>query len=139
MDTPQRHRHALMVIIVGALAGATCACGPASPSSSSLAGTWAGDHATVTVTATATHFEFDCAFGDIPEALTVGQFSVAGTFVREHSGAVTPGEVADSHPALYAGSATSTTMAVTVTLRDTNQVIGTFALVRGTGHLTKCY
>jgi hypothetical protein len=88
------------------------------------------------------HLEFDCAYGDIPNALLVNarnEFDVSGTFVRQHGGPIRVGEVPDSHPAAYVGSVTETTMVLTVRLTDTNEVIGTFALSRGSpGRLVTC-
>jgi hypothetical protein len=86
--------------------------------------------------------EFDCAHGDIPGALTLNarnEFNVTGTFVREHGGPIRVGEVPDSHPAVYAGLVTATTMTLTVRLTDTNEMIGTFTLSRGTpGRVVRC-
>jgi hypothetical protein len=89
-----------------------------------------------------THLELDCAHGDIPAVLTVdrqGQFSVAGTYVREHGGPIRQGEIPDSHPAIYSGLVGSTTMTLTIRLGDTNESIGAFALVSGSlGRVFKC-
>jgi hypothetical protein len=96
----------------------------------------------LTVTDAASHAEFDCAHGDIPSAMTVDDrhsFKVSGTFVREHGGPIQIGEAPDSHPALYFGTATGSTMALTVELTDSNTVIGTFTLTRGTPErIVKC-
>jgi hypothetical protein len=96
----------------------------------------------LTVADTGTHVEFDCAHGDIPSPLTVNannQFDVQGTYVREHGGPIRVGEVPDSHPAAYLGSVTGTAMTLTVRLTDTNEVIGTFTLSRGSaGRVVKC-
>jgi hypothetical protein len=130
-----------LLIVIGAAGG--WACGGASIGPSPVpAGVWGGDHVVMTVTDAATHLEFDCAHGDIPGAITVdsrGQFDVAGVFVREHGGPIRQGEVPDSHPAKYSGSVTSTTMALTIRLSDSNETIGTFTLVRGSpGRVLKC-
>jgi hypothetical protein len=118
-----------------------CGSGPSGPSAV-LNGTWGGDHIALTVADTATHLEFDCAHGDIPGRLMVNarsELDVGGTFVREHGGPIRVGEAPDSHPAAYVGSATAATMRLTVRLTDTNELIGTFTLSRGSpGRVVKC-
>jgi len=103
---------------------------------------WGGDHIAVTVAGTASHVEFDCAHGDILGPLTVNarsEFMVNGTFGREHGGPIRIGEVPESHPAVYFGSATATTIALTVQLTDTTEMIGRFTLMRDTpGRVVKC-
>ena len=64
-------------------------------------------------------------------------FTAGVTFVREHAGPIV-GQVPDSHPAVYFGTVTANTMALTVQLTDTRKVIGMFTLVRDTpGHVVK--
>ena len=123
------------------LASSGCSGSPAGPSPA-LTGVWGGDHIALTVAGAGSHIEFDCAHGDIPGSIAVNAqntFDVQGTYVREHGGPIRVGEVPDSHPAAYVGSVTATTMALTVRLTDTNEVIGTFALSQGTtGRVLKC-
>jgi hypothetical protein len=94
------------------------------------------------VTAAASLAEFDCAHGNTPSPLMLDDrkaFNASGTFVREHGGPIVVGQVPDSHPAVYFGSVTADTMALTVELTDTREVIGTFTLVRDTpGRVVKC-
>jgi hypothetical protein len=120
---------------------AGCASSSSSPAALPLTGVWGGNDISLTVADTGSHLEFDCAHGDIPGALTVdarNQFDVQGIYVREH-GAVLVGEPPDSHPADYAGSITGTSMSLTARLTDTNQMIGTFVLTRGSaGRVLKC-
>jgi hypothetical protein len=126
--------------------GAVCsslACSAAPTSAStSLVGTWGGDHVSLTVIGTGSHAEFDCAHGDTPGPFTVdarGVFNVSGTFVRERGGPIRVGDTPDSHPAMYFGSATANRMALTVQLTDTKEVIGTFALLKDApGRVVKC-
>ena len=103
---------------------------------------WGGDHIAMTVTDTGAHVEFDCAHGEISGSQTLNarnEFNVIGTFVREHGGPIRVGEAPDSHPAAYVGIVTSTSMVLTVRLTDTNDVIGTFTLLRdSTGRVVKC-
>ena len=126
------------VLIVALLAG--CSGSPAAPSSVE-AGTWGGDHVTLTVGDKNSHFEFDCAHGDIPGALSVshGEIAATGTFVREHGGPIRVDELTDAHPAIYSGTLASTTMKLSIKLADSGETIGSFALVRGmTGRVVKC-
>ena len=123
------------------LAAWACSSTPTMPS---LAfGPWGGDHISLTVAAAGSHVEFDCAQGDIPEAITVDarhQFSVSGTFVRERGGPIpVPAPPPDSHPAVYAGVVNGETMTMTVQLSDTQTMIGAFMLTRGSpGRLVRC-
>ena len=129
------------LIVLGAMV-ATWACSSGLSGPAPVNGMWGGDHIALTVADTGTHLEFDCAHGDIPGSITINAqntFDVQGTYVREHGGPIRVGEVPDSHPAAYVGSVTATTMALTVRLTDTNEVIGTFALSQGTtGRVLKC-
>jgi hypothetical protein len=132
---------ARFVFALGAVVSWACSGSPAGPSPA-LTGMWGGDHIALTVADTGSHVELDCAHGDIPGALTVNarnEFNVSGTFGREHGGPIRVGEVPDSHPAVYAGFVTVTTMTLTVRLTDTNEMIGTFTLSRGApGRVVKC-
>jgi hypothetical protein len=121
---------------------ASVACGsPASPSTP-LSGVWGGDHISLTATGAGSHAEFDCAHGDTPSPLVAdvhNGFAVIGTFVREHGGPIQVGAAPDSHPAMYSGSVNANTMVMTIQLTDTQEVIGTFTLLRDTaGRVVKC-
>lgn len=131
-------RWALVAAVGG---GWACGAGPISPSSI-VNGAWGGDHIVMTVAGAATHLEFDCAHGDIAGPLKPdarGQFSVAGTFVREHGGPIRVDEVLERRPALYGGSVMNTSMTLTIRLTDTSESIGTFVLMHGvSGRVVKC-
>jgi hypothetical protein len=106
-------------------------------------GVWGGDHVSLTVAATSSHLEFDCAHGDIPVAVTLDarkEFYVSGTFVRDQGGPIqVPPPPADSHPAVYSGAVNGNMMTLTVQLTDTQTVIGSFTLSRGSpGRLVRC-
>src|SRR2546425_2074319 len=76
------------LLFVSVISGSACAS-PTSPSS--VLGMWGGDHVAMTVGDAGSHLEFDCAHGDVPGALKTdarGNFSEAGTFVREHGGPI---------------------------------------------------
>ena len=123
-----------------ALLCAACSGTPIEPSPVG-AGIWGGDHVTFTVGNPSNHLEFDCAHGDIPGVLSVnhGELAANGTFVREHGGPIRVDEPLDSHPALYSGTVSGSTMQLSIRLTDSGDVIGSFSLVRGTsGRVVKC-
>ena len=140
----QRRRNdgARIAAIAAIVAGAACFLAPSGQPSVVPPGIWGGDHVAMTVAAAATHIEFDCAHGDLAGMLTTdeqGQFSIVGTFVREHGGPIRQGEAPDSHPASYVGAVSARTMMLTVRLTDSSDTIGTFALSLGSaGHVVKC-
>jgi len=132
----------ILAVIVACLTYSSCASGPSSPSSAIALGLWGGDHVTMTVKRDSAQFEFDCAHGDVGSMLIVdarGRFNATGTFVREHGGPIRDGEVPDSHPATYSGSATGRTLVLTVRLTDLEETIGTFVLAHESpGRILKC-
>ena len=117
------------------------ACGDSPLEQTMLAGTWGGDHVSLTIADT-THFEFDCAHGDIAAPIAIdsgGLFNVIGTFTREHGGPVRGEEPPDTHPAGYSGLVRDDRMTLAIRLTDSAETIGTFALKRGTlGRVVKC-
>src|SRR6266699_4335358 len=92
------------------------ACGsPTAPSPVAL-GTWGGNHISMLVTSTSTHVELDCAHGDWSGALAAGangEFTILGTFVREHGGPIRIDEIVETHPARYTGAVSSSSMSLT--------------------------
>jgi len=105
----------------------------------SLVGEWGGDHVSLAVSDQASHAELDCAHGDFSGSLQADRFAVAGTFVREHGGPIRVGELPDSHPAIFSGTVSGSSMMLTIRLTDTNESVGTFALTRGSpGRVVKC-
>jgi hypothetical protein len=68
-----------------------------------------------------------------------GRFDVKGTHTPEHGGPVREDEKLISRPARYAGRVDGGRMTLTVTLTDSGEILGTFALTQGVaGRLTKC-
>lgn len=94
------------------------------------------------VTGKGAAIEYDCAHGTISEPLRLdseGRFQAKGTHVREHGGPIRNEETPVSHPANYSGKVHDKTMMLTVTLTDSSETIGTFALTQGSeGQLFKC-
>ena len=107
-----------------------------------LVGTWGGDQMNLTIGMTGGVLEYDCAHGTIDAAFATdaeGRFDLAGTHVPEYPGPIRNDKPPIVHPARYSGSTDGTTMALTVTLTDTGEVLGPFRLTRGTAaRLMKC-
>ena len=105
-------------------------------------GIWGSDHISLEVSKDSARVEYDCARGTINGPLTLdrrGRFNLSGTHIREHGGPVRIMERPKSQPARYTGTTDGRTMSLTVTLPETNEVIGTFVLVRGnSGRVYKC-
>lgn len=131
-----------VAIAVSALAGcAACTRSVAAPTPVAN-GNWGGDRIAMTVASASTHIELDCAHGDVPAPLTTdarGQFSIAGTFVREHGGPIRDDEIANARPATYAGTVRSNQMSLSIRLSDTGELVGAFTLTFGSqGRIVKC-
>jgi hypothetical protein len=97
-------------------------------------GSWGGDHIELVIAGTSATLEYDCAHGTIDQPFatdTRGNFSLTGTHTFEQGGPVRDGDPPDEHPARFEGRTDGRTMSLTVMLTDTDESIGTFALVRG--------
>lgn len=105
-------------------------------------GPWGGPHIRIEVGPRSAEIDYDCASGTINGPLTVdsrGRFTWHGTHHREHGGPIRVGEQGNDHPASYSGFVKGDTMTLTVKLSDTNEVLETFTLKRGSfGRVVKC-
>jgi hypothetical protein len=105
-------------------------------------GGWGGDHVGLLLTATGGTLEYDCAHGTVDQPFvtdSAGRFQLAGTHTREHGGPIRGDEKPDKHPARYTGAVDGDTMTLTVTLTDSNEVLGNFTLTRGrTARIVRC-
>ena len=105
-------------------------------------GTWGGEHVILEISKSGAEVEFDCAHGQITQAITVdkhGNFDVAGTLTREHGGPVLRDETPVASSARYSGHVDGDTLSLTVTLTKEKQEVGTYTLTRGAQPmLTKC-
>jgi len=105
-------------------------------------GTWGGLHIRLDVDARSGVVEYDCASGTIAGPLTLdsrGRFNWHGTFHRERPGPVRADSPGTDLAATYSGSVRGDRMTLTVRLTDTNEVLGTFTLKRGSsGRVFKC-
>jgi hypothetical protein len=116
---------------------------PTSPNEGRVAiGAWDGDHLRVDVTSGGGTTEYDCAHGSIDEPLVAdrdGRFSASGTHTFEHGGPIRVDEVPNRHPARYDGRVVGDMLQLTVTVTDTQQLVGSFAVTRaGVPRLAKC-
>ena len=106
------------------------------------AGEWGGNHISLQVNGSETSVEYDCARGTINGPLTLdgrGRFSAKGTHLREHAGPVRDNEEANARPARYTGWVSGERMTLKVTLTDTNEVLGSYTLIRGRqSRIVKC-
>ena len=124
-----------LTVFVAACASAT------GPDSVMTLGTWGGEHAVLTLDASGASIEFDCAHGTLPTPIPLihNSFDVGGDYVQEHGGPIREGEQVVHRPARYQGSVDGMRMALTVTLSDTGDRIGSYTLTRGvSGRVFKC-
>jgi len=107
-----------------------------------LIGTWGGVHVRITIGAASSILEYDCAHGSIDQPFAVnvaGGFTLTGTHVVESGGPIREGVEPVRHPARYTGSTDGRTMTFTITLTDTNETLGPFALaLDAPGRVVKC-
>jgi hypothetical protein len=99
-----------------------------------LAGTWGGEHISLTVLDSTANLEFDCAHGSIDEPISVdtdGNFEVTGIYVLEHGGPIRIDEKLEKYPSLYKGRIEGEKMTLIIILKDTETEIDTFWLARG--------
>jgi hypothetical protein len=105
-------------------------------------GAWGGDHVGLLLTGAGGTLKYDCAHGTIDQPFVIdsaGRFQLAGTHMREHGGPIRRDEKPDKHPARYTGSVDGDRMTLTVTMTDSNEVLGTFTLTRGRmARVVKC-
>jgi hypothetical protein len=107
-----------------------------------LTGNWGGQHLGLMASAAGADLEYDCAAGKIAEPIRPdesGRFSVVGEHYPGHGGPIRLGEEQVKRPARYAGMVRGDTLTLTVTLSDTNEILGSFTLVLGRSpHVFKC-
>lgn len=105
-------------------------------------GAWGGLHISIAVGPRSATINYDCANGTIDGPLTIdskGRFTWHGTHNREHGGPIRIDEKPNSRPAIYSGWIKGDKMTLTVKLADTNEVVETYTLKRGSlGRIHKC-
>lgn len=122
------------------LLGSAGCVGPEIPAV--VTGEWGGLHLGLVATEAGADLEYDCASGRIVVAVRPdggGRFSVAGIHFPGHGGPIRIDEEQIRRPARFDGTVRGDRMTLTVTLTDTQEVLGTFTLVRGASpHVIKC-
>jgi len=105
-------------------------------------GAWGGPHISISVGSRSATIDYDCANGTIDGPFKIdskGRFTWRGTHNREHGGPIRIDEKPNSRPAIYSGWIKGDTMTLTVKLADTNEVVETYTLKRGSsGRVHKC-
>jgi hypothetical protein len=99
-----------------------------------LAGTWGGEHISLTILDSTANLEYDCAYGTIDEPICTdaeGNFEVTGIHVFEHGGPIRIDETLKKYPALYEGHIDGEKMTLILILKDTKTEVDTFWLRRG--------
>ena len=103
---------------------------------------WGGNDISMEVTPQGATLEFDCAHGEILEAIKTnakGEFSARGTYTPEHGGPIRKDNPPRDLPAMYKGSIDGDTMRLEVVLADKDQAPGPLTLTRGqAGRVKKC-
>lgn len=105
-------------------------------------GPWGGNGIAVVIEPGSARIEYDCAHGEITEALTVdknGYFDAKGIHVRERGGPIREDRPNQSQGARYTGRVLGNKMALKVTLTDSGTVIGDYEVELGRNpRLHKC-
>jgi len=105
-------------------------------------GVWGGQSIHIDVDASSSTVEFDCAHGTIDEPFMIdskGQFSVKGTYARQHGGPVRIDEKNSNAAATYYGTVKGQSMTLKIKLANEGQTAETFVLTKGnSGKLRKC-
>ncbi len=99
-----------------------------------LAGTWGGEHISLTILDSTSNLEYDCAHGTIDEPILTdseGNFEVTGVHVFEHGGPIRIDETFEKHPSVYKGRIEGEKMTLILIIKDTKAEIDTFWLTRG--------
>ena len=115
-----------------------CAGDPTGPLGSGL---WGGTGIAFEVFADSTRVEFDCAHGFVhgPIHVLEGRFREAGGFVLEHGGPIREDEEPDLRAAIYSGTVSGGTLALTVQVEGLAQELGPYGLRLGAAPvLRKC-
>ena len=137
-----RNRNRLLVIISLVLLIVSSAASRPRKMQRLPTGTWGGSHIRIEVEPRSATIDYDCANGTIDGPFTIdskGRFSWRGTHNREHGGPIRIDEKPNSRPAIYSGSIKGDTMTLTVKLADSNEVLETYTLKRGSsGRVFKC-
>jgi hypothetical protein len=114
------HRHliALLAVLAGVIAAATCKEASFGPGDTLTRGTWGGDDAGLIVNDTIAHVHFGCTYGNFPVPIDLdedGRFSISGEYVLQ----AYPIVVGPPMPAELAGVVEGIDLTMTVAVHDT--------------------
>lgn len=102
---------------------------------------WGGRGVTMRMTAEGATLEFDCAHGNIAQAIkpdAQGEFTASGTYTAERGGPVQKANPASDKPATYHGTIKGDSMQLVIKLSD-NETLPSLTLTRGNaGRLVRC-
>jgi hypothetical protein len=134
-----RFRTATIAVCAGIVA-ACASSADGAKSATPLLGQWGGPHVALTLTSTGGELEFDCAHGELAEAIRPdagGNFSAAGRYLQEHGGPTRKEDDNAGQAAVYEGRVQKHHL--TVRIRVGADVFGPFELELGQdGQVVKC-
>lgn len=97
-------------------------------------GVWGGAHIRLHLNDKGGEVEYDSGRGTLSEPLKVdseGRFSIKGTHTNQPPGPIRLGFQPQAQPALFTGILTGQTLELTVTLTESQTIVGTFKLTQG--------
>ena len=116
--------------------------GTAKKAEGQVTGLWGGDHISIEVTEGGASIVYDCARGSINEKIVPdrsGKFVARGFHVKGHPGPTRLGEDTKGEAANYVGSLDGETMTLSVYLRESNEMVGSFTVTYGKmGRIRRC-
>lgn len=137
-----KNRTKLLVLVVVVLLISSSAISRTRKMQRVANGPWGALHIRMNVDPHSATIDYDCAHGTIEGPLTFdskGRFTWSGTHRREGPGPIREDDANNGSPAIYTGSIKGDIMTLTVKLADTNEVVDTFVLKRGSfGKVFKC-
>ena len=137
-----RNRNRLLIIITLVLLVASSAASRPRKMQRLPTGTWGGPNINIEVGPRSATIEYACANGRIDGPFTLdskGRFTWRGVHNRERGGPVRIDEQPNSRPAVYSGWIKGDKMTLTVKLADTDEVLDSFTLKRGSSvRIHKC-
>lgn len=136
------HRNRLLVLVSLFLLMGSSAASLPRKMQRLLPGSWGGPNIRIDVGQRSATVDYPCANGTIDGPLSLdgkGRFTWRGTHKRERGGPIRFDEKPGGRPAIYSGWLKGDTMKFTVKLADSNEILETYTLKRGSaGRVFKC-
>jgi hypothetical protein len=137
-----KNRIKLLVVVGSVLIIAASAASRPRKMQRMSAGSWGAPHIRIDFGRSSATIDYDCANGTIDGPLTFdskGRFTWRGTHRHEGPGPIRVETNLNGRPAIYTGFIKGDTMTLTVKLTDSNEVVDTYTLKRGSfGRVFKC-